>query len=108
MLKLIRALDMPFASVENYFNSNEKEHLSLNSKTRIYKNTDNFLFLGRNSCGRYARYRTVKRKLKNKFHLYEKGKLPLDSFVSSLRCYRQLCNNQNLFNNELSKLNSKK
>ena len=28
-----------------------KEKLTLNSKTRIYKNTNNFLFLGRNSKG---------------------------------------------------------
>ena len=37
-----------------------KENLSLNSKTRIYKNTDNFLFLGRNSRGKYCHYRNVK------------------------------------------------
>lgn len=42
----------------------KKEKLTLNSKTRIYKNTNNFLFLGRNSKGNYARYRNVKRKLK--------------------------------------------
>lgn len=47
-----------------------KEKLSLNSKTRIYKNTDNFLFLGRNNRGNYARYRTVKRKIKKQLYLY--------------------------------------
>ena len=48
-----------------------KEKLFLNSKTRIYKNTDNFLFLGRNTKGNYARYRTVKRKIKKQLHLYK-------------------------------------
>lgn len=78
-----------------------KEHLVLNSKTRIYKNTDNFLFLGRNSHGRYSRYRNIKRKLKSRFQLYEDGKITLNSFTSSLICYRELCNNPNLFNNQL-------
>lgn len=41
----------------------EKEKLQLNAKTRIYKNTNNFLFLGRNTKMKYARYRNVKRKL---------------------------------------------
>lgn len=42
----------------------EKEKLTLNTKTRIFKGSDNFIFLGRNKYGRYAKYRTVKRKLK--------------------------------------------
>ena len=50
----------------------KKEHLTLNRKTRIYKNTNNFLFLGRNSDGKYARYRNIKRKLKSRFHMYKK------------------------------------
>lgn len=79
----------------------EKEHLSLNAKTRIYKNTNNFLFLGRNKYGRYSRYRNVKRKLKSRLFLYETGNIPLTSFTSSLICYRSLCNNPNLFGNRL-------
>ena len=43
----------------------EKEDLKLNKKTRIYKSTDNFIFIGRNKYGNYAKYRTVKRRLKN-------------------------------------------
>ncbi len=42
----------------------EKEKLQLNSKTRIYKNINNFLFLGRNIKGIYSRYRNIKRKIK--------------------------------------------
>ena len=32
----------------------EKEDLKLNKKTRIYKSTDNFIFIGRNKYGNYA------------------------------------------------------
>ena len=80
-----------------------KENLILNKKTRIYKNTDNFLFLGRNIKGKYARYRNVKRKLKSRFYLYQNGKITLNSFSSSLTCYRNLCNNPYLFKNFLLK-----
>lgn len=75
----------------------ETQKLKLNIKTRIYKNTNNFLFLGRNTKCNYARYRNVKRKLKNKYFLYKNGKLSLGSFISSLRCYENLCNRNNLF-----------
>ena len=74
-----------------------KEKLILNTKTRIYKSTDNFLFLGRDKFGNYARYRNVKRKLKNKYFLYQKDLISLGSFISSLRCYQTLCNRNNLF-----------
>ncbi len=72
----------------------EKEHLVLNRKTRIYKNTNNFLFLGRNSKGRYSRYRNVKRKLRSRFSQYANGNLPLNSFISSYICYQGLCERQ--------------
>ena len=73
------------------------EKLTLNIKTRIYKNTNNFLFLGRDKYGRYARYRNVKRKLKNKYYLYQNNLISLGSFIGSLRCYQTLCNRNNLF-----------
>ena len=69
-----------------------KEKLVLNKKTRIYKSTNNFLFLGRNSYGKYARYRNVKRKLKKRYFLYKDNKISLNSLTSSLICYKQLCN----------------
>lgn len=48
----------------------EKEDLTLNKKTRIFKSTDNFIFIGRNKYGNYAKYRTVKRRLKKREYLY--------------------------------------
>lgn len=68
----------------------ENENLTLNPKTRIYKNTDNFIFLGRSKNGNYARYRTVKRKLKKKKYLYKSQKISLASYTSSLICYKHL------------------
>ncbi len=68
----------------------DKEKLQLNIKTRIFKSTDNYTFLGRNPRGRYIRYRNIKRKLKARKYLYESGKLPLNSFVSSAICYGEL------------------
>lgn len=68
----------------------DKEKLQLNRKSRIYKNTNNFIFLGRNNEGKYAKYRNVKRKLKYKKYLYENKKIPINSLVSSIICYRNL------------------
>ena len=70
----------------------ESEKLELNKKTRIYKNTNNFLFLGRNIKGQYCRYRNVKRKLKSKLYQYNIGNIKLNSFISSYICYQGLCN----------------
>ena len=67
----------------------DKEKLQLNKK-RIFKSTDNYTFLGRNSKGKYIRYRNVKRKLKARKYLYEIRKLPLNSMVSSATCYGEL------------------
>ncbi len=69
----------------------QKEKLFLNNKTRIFKNTNNFIFLGRNSKGRYIRYRNVKRKLRKRYYLYNSGLIPLNSLVSSYICYKGLC-----------------
>ena len=74
----------------------KNEKLQLNSKTRIYKNTNNFLFLGRNSKHYYARYRNVKRKLKSRYLLYYNNKLELNSLCSSIICYKSLCKNLKL------------
>jgi len=71
-----------------------KEKLVLNKKTRIFKSTDNFIFLGRNKFGGYARYRTVKRRLAKKEYLYSIGKLSLSSLVYSRICYKHLSNNK--------------
>ena len=72
----------------------KKEDLRLNKKTRIFKSTDNFIFIGRNKYGNYAKYRTVKRRLKKKMYLYSIGKLQLNSVVASRICYKNLCTNK--------------
>lgn len=67
-----------------------KEKLSLNNKSRIFKSTDNYIFLGRNPKGRYIRYRNIKRKIKARKYLYEEGKIKLCSLVSCITCYKGL------------------
>ena len=66
----------------------EKEHLTLNKKSRLYKSTNNFIFLGRNSKGEYAKYRNVNRKLRYKKYLYETGKIAFNSYLSSYIAYK--------------------
>ena len=68
----------------------KKEDLTLNSKTRIYKSTNNFIFLGKNKFGKYSRYRTVGRKLKKKYKLYLKNNISLNSLCSSVINYQSL------------------
>ncbi len=65
----------------------DKEKLTLNAKTRIYKNTDNFIFLGRNVKNQPAKYRDVKRKINKMVYLYKHGFINLHSLTSSLICY---------------------
>ena len=68
----------------------EKEKLQLNKKTRIFKSTNNFIFLGRNKAGKYAKHRTINRRLKKQKHLYYANLIPLTSLASSIICYRHL------------------
>lgn len=70
----------------------EKEDLKLNPKTRIYKNTNSFIFLGRSKKGKYVRYRNINRKLKRRKALYLNKKISLNSYVSSIICYENLQN----------------
>ena len=76
------------------FLEKEKLKLKLNTKTRIYKNTDNFIFIGRNKYGNYTKYRTVKRRLKKRNFLYKNNCIKLNSLVSSRLCYKNLCENK--------------
>lgn len=71
----------------------KKENLTLNSKSRIYSSSNNFIFLGCNSKGKYAKYRSVNRKIKSKMYLYKTGKISLNSLTSSIICYKHLCPN---------------
>ncbi len=60
-----------------------KEKLLLNSKTRIYKNTNNFIFLGRNKYNRYAKCRLINRKIKQSKYKYFSGEINLNSLLCS-------------------------
>lgn len=68
------------------------ENLELNKKTRIYKSTNNFIYLGRDKKGKYVRYRNIGRKLKKRKILYNSGLINLSSLSSTILCYKNLCN----------------
>lgn len=68
----------------------DKEKLKLNKKTRLYKDTDNFIFLGRSLDGKYARYREIYRRLKKRKYLYSMGSISLMSYASSIASYQYL------------------
>ena len=76
-----------FKEIEKFL---DKEHLKLNNKSRIYKNTNNFIFLGRNRKGKYAKYRNIKRKIKYRKRLYEDEKIDLMGYINTINCYRSL------------------
>ena len=67
-----------------------KEKLQLNTKTRIYKDTNNFVFLGRNKYGKYAKYRQVRRRLKRKMYLYRVGKTNIAGLMNSIINFKNL------------------
>ena len=75
-----------------------KERLELNNKTRIYKNTNNIIFLGRDKDNRNSKYRDKRRKLKYKKYLYEIGKIKLNSYLASYINYKNL--NKGMIRNE--------
>ena len=66
----------------------KNEDLELNSKTRIYKNTNNIVFLGRNKYNKSTKYRDKLRKLKHKRYLYENNYITLNSYLSSYINYK--------------------
>lgn len=70
----------------------EKEDLVLNKKTRIYNGNNNFIYLGRGKHGKYAKYRTVNRKIKCKKFFYENNYIPLLNYCSTLISYDFLKN----------------
>ena len=83
----------------------KKEKLTINPKSRIYTNNNNFIFLGRNKAGKYLRYRSVSRKLKKRFYLYENDIINLNGLISSLACYNHLCTGKYLkFKNKFQEL----
>lgn len=68
----------------------KKEKLFLNKKTRIYKNTNNFIFLGRNKYGKYSKYRVVKRRIKKKYKMYKNNNIKLNNLMSTINSYNYL------------------
>lgn len=76
-----------FNEIENFL---DKEHLKLNNKSRIYKNTNNFMFLGRDRKGKYSKYRNIKRKIKLRKRLYEDNKIELIGYINTINCYKNL------------------
>lgn len=68
----------------------DKEDLVLNDKTRIYKSTNNFIFLGRNNKGKYAKYRSIRRKIKKRYFLYENKMIKLSGMIGTLINYKSL------------------
>lgn len=73
----------------------EKEKLTLNKKSRIYKSTNNFLFLGRDKKGKYAKYRSIKRNIRKREYLYRTGKIDLMRYLSCRICYKNLLKKEN-------------
>jgi len=76
-----------FKKIEEFL---EKEKLVLNRKSRIYSSNDNYIFLGRNRYGQYAKYRNMNRRIKKRRYLYYSGKITCNSFVCSILNYRNL------------------
>ncbi len=72
----------------------KKEKLTLNPKSRIFSSNNNFIYLGRNKKGKYARYRSVTRKLNKRLFLYQNEAINLNSVISSIACYKHLCSNK--------------
>lgn len=67
-----------------------KEKLTLNKKTRMYNSSVNFVFLGRDVYGRYAKYRMVNRKLKKRFYFYKNKTINLRRLASSIQSFKYL------------------
>ena len=75
----------------------EKEKLELNNKSRIYKNTNRFIYLGRNPKGKCAKYREVGRKIKKRLYLYKNKKINIMSLTNTIMCYKHSYPNYNFF-----------
>lgn len=64
-----------------------KEKLKYNPKTRIYNSNNNFIFVGRNKTGSYAKYRDARRRLRKRLYLCKTRKnyrISIFLFVSVL------------------------
>lgn len=75
------------AEIEKFL---KKEKLVLNRKTRIYRDTNNFIFLGRDKNGKYAKYRSMNRRINKKYKMYLNKKITIRSFASTITSYNFL------------------
>ena len=71
----------------------QNEKLTLNIKTRIFKSSDNFIFLGRNSKGKYAKYRLLNKRINKKYQEYNNKKIEINNLVCSIKSYKQVSKN---------------
>lgn len=72
----------------------EKEKLELNRKSKIYKNTNHFIYLGKDRNGRSAKYRQVNRKIKKRIYLYKNKEINIMSLTNTIMCYKNIYNNR--------------
>lgn len=68
----------------------DKEKLQLNKKTRIYSNSDNFIFLGRKKNIKYANFRRIKGKIAKKYFQLKNGKTSLNSLIATINSFYSL------------------
>lgn len=62
------------------------ENLELNSKSRLYKNSNNFIFLGKDSKGRICKKKKIKKHINKKYYMYKTDKIKLNSLISTINC----------------------
>lgn len=80
--------------LEEITNFLRKEKLELNRKSRIYKNTNHFIYLGRDKNGNNIKYRQAKKKIKKQLYLYKNKQIDIMSLTSTIMCYKNLYNNR--------------
>ena len=67
-----------------------KEKLILNKKSRLYKCTNNFIFLGRTKEGKYSKYRSMNRKIRKRYKLYYDKKITLNNLIGTIISYKSV------------------
>lgn len=85
--------------INEYLKNNCKLELNM-KKTRIFNESDNFIFLGRDIYGRYGKHKEIKRRVGIKKYLYRNGSVNLYSFACTvvnymnvdkqIKCYEKL------------------
>lgn len=68
----------------------KEEDLKINPKSRIHKNTDNIIYLGRTIKGKYAKEKEIPKKCKKRVRQYYNNEIILNSLISSKRCFESI------------------